>query len=218
MVGKVRDLAQLDGEAVCLDQEWLRSSGLDQDEHLVVDHADGGLLLIPARPDAKRLYLEPTSRCNLACAACMRHAWDEPPGDMSDETFAAIVAQSAGPAAPGDGALRRLWRAAHSSAHLRDASPGERARSAYRARPPMACSLTTSGCVWPSRRVCTPSSSRSTAYRQRPKRTPVTGAIWNWYSPTSVGWWRRRTRGERYCRGSAWSLLLLVATTASSRP
>ncbi|MHB9092643.1 MAG: radical SAM protein, partial [Chloroflexota bacterium] len=93
MAGKERGLSRVDGDGVRLDREWLRSSGLDGEECLVVDHTDGGLLLLPARPDAKRLYLEPTNRCNLACAACMRHSWDDAPGDMSDEVFAAIVAQ-----------------------------------------------------------------------------------------------------------------------------
>ncbi len=45
-------------------------------------------------PDADRLrkvYVEPTNACNLACTTCVRHAWDEPEGFMAWETFAAIV-------------------------------------------------------------------------------------------------------------------------------
>ena len=36
----------------------------------------------------KRLYIEPTARCNLQCSMCFRNSWrDEAIGDMSMETF-----------------------------------------------------------------------------------------------------------------------------------
>jgi len=38
-----------------------------------------------------RVYIEPTSRCNLMCTTCIRNAWDEQPGQMAPETFAAIA-------------------------------------------------------------------------------------------------------------------------------
>ena len=34
-----------------------------------------------------KIYVEPTSRCNLTCRTCMRNAWEEPMGDMSEGTF-----------------------------------------------------------------------------------------------------------------------------------
>ena len=39
-----------------------------------------------------KVYLEPTSRCNLSCRTCIRNAWEEPLGDMSEETFARVLA------------------------------------------------------------------------------------------------------------------------------
>lgn len=39
-----------------------------------------------------KLYLEPTTRCNLACRTCIRNLWDEPPGDMPETTFARLLA------------------------------------------------------------------------------------------------------------------------------
>ncbi len=40
----------------------------------------------------RKLYIEPTSRCNLNCAICFRHSWrDEADGDMAPDTFEAIV-------------------------------------------------------------------------------------------------------------------------------
>ncbi len=44
------------------------------------------------RDDLKKLYLEPTSRCNFKCSMCFRHSWfDERPGDMSAVTFANVL-------------------------------------------------------------------------------------------------------------------------------
>lgn len=38
-----------------------------------------------------KIYIEPTSHCNLACRTCIRNVWDEPLGNMSSETFARIM-------------------------------------------------------------------------------------------------------------------------------
>jgi MoaA/NifB/PqqE/SkfB family radical SAM enzyme len=38
-----------------------------------------------------RVYVEPTTLCNLQCRTCVRNVWDEPPGMMSGETFARII-------------------------------------------------------------------------------------------------------------------------------
>jgi MoaA/NifB/PqqE/SkfB family radical SAM enzyme len=40
-----------------------------------------------------KLYIEPTSRCNLSCAACLRQAWEPESGDMDPGTFEALAAQ-----------------------------------------------------------------------------------------------------------------------------
>ena len=42
------------------------------------------------RPLSK-LYLEPTTRCNLRCRTCMRNSWSEPGGDLSMETFQRLL-------------------------------------------------------------------------------------------------------------------------------
>ena len=44
----------------------------------------------PAR--LAKVYVEPTSRCNLACRTCMRGAWGEPLGDMDAATFDRLLA------------------------------------------------------------------------------------------------------------------------------
>jgi MoaA/NifB/PqqE/SkfB family radical SAM enzyme len=39
----------------------------------------------------RKVYVEPTTACNLACRTCVRHAWDEPEGFMAWATFEAVV-------------------------------------------------------------------------------------------------------------------------------
>jgi MoaA/NifB/PqqE/SkfB family radical SAM enzyme len=39
-----------------------------------------------------KLYIEPTARCNLNCRTCIRNVWDEATGNMTDDTFSAILA------------------------------------------------------------------------------------------------------------------------------
>ena len=38
-----------------------------------------------------KVYVEPTTRCNLACRFCARRAREEPLGDMTEETFSAVL-------------------------------------------------------------------------------------------------------------------------------
>jgi MoaA/NifB/PqqE/SkfB family radical SAM enzyme len=38
-----------------------------------------------------KIYVEPTSRCNLNCRTCIRNVWDESMGWMSRETFARVL-------------------------------------------------------------------------------------------------------------------------------
>src|SRR5512138_991744 len=39
-----------------------------------------------------RVYVEPTTACNLRCRTCIRNVWNEPIDHMSGETFAKVVA------------------------------------------------------------------------------------------------------------------------------
>ncbi len=54
---------------------------------------DGYLQIKPNIHSLSRLYIEPTSRCNLACRTCIRNTWKEPMGDMSRPHFERLVSQ-----------------------------------------------------------------------------------------------------------------------------
>lgn len=58
---------------------------------VIVESMDEGLALHVARPDARRVYLEVTTRCNLNCVMCVCNAWTDAPGQMSWETFQAAM-------------------------------------------------------------------------------------------------------------------------------
>jgi len=52
-----------------------------------LDEREGDLILHPRRPDIHKLYLEPTTGCNLSCKTCIRNVWEDPVAAMSMATF-----------------------------------------------------------------------------------------------------------------------------------
>ena len=83
---------------------------LDDQGHLVLPPdlverfglVEGAVVRLEERADAialgrssaslARVYVEPTTLCNLFCRTCIRNVWDEPPGLMSPGTFARVLA------------------------------------------------------------------------------------------------------------------------------
>lgn len=61
-----------------------------------LERREGSLVLHPRLPDVRRLYLEPTTACNLSCRTCIRKVWDDPEAMMKAETFARVVEDLAG--------------------------------------------------------------------------------------------------------------------------
>ncbi len=56
-----------------------------------LEQREGSLILHPRLPDVHRLYLEPTTACNLSCRTCIRKVWEDPEEIMRAETFARII-------------------------------------------------------------------------------------------------------------------------------
>ncbi len=52
-----------------------------------LDEREGDLILHPRLPDVRKLYIQPTTRCNLHCRTCIRNVWDERETQMSMNTF-----------------------------------------------------------------------------------------------------------------------------------
>ncbi|MGC8872925.1 MAG: SPASM domain-containing protein [Chloroflexia bacterium] len=71
--------------------DWLARMGAAAGDRLLAEWKDGELSLYAARLDARVAYLEPTTRCNLNCAICVRQVAQDPLGEMDEETFRATL-------------------------------------------------------------------------------------------------------------------------------
>ncbi len=56
-----------------------------------LNEREGDLILHPRVPNVRKLYIEPTTACNLQCSTCIRNIWDDPIAVMKRETFEHIV-------------------------------------------------------------------------------------------------------------------------------
>ncbi len=56
-----------------------------------LDEREGDLILHPRLPDVRKLYIQPTTGCNLRCRTCIRNVWDESEAQMSMNTFHRLV-------------------------------------------------------------------------------------------------------------------------------
>lgn len=69
---------------------------LDKNDYLVEEH-DDQIVFHKIGAGLKKLYLEPTARCNLACITCVRRQWSNiPEGDLDMDLFESLVEQLPG--------------------------------------------------------------------------------------------------------------------------
>lgn len=57
-----------------------------------LNEREGDLILHPRIPDARKLYIEVTTGCNLQCSTCIRNVWADPIAPMNKSTFENILA------------------------------------------------------------------------------------------------------------------------------
>lgn len=76
-----------------LPESVLDSQRLAESDGFWVEERDGELLLHPRLPDLQKLYVEPTTACNLTCRTCIRNVWSDPVGSMSEQTWAHLQNQ-----------------------------------------------------------------------------------------------------------------------------
>lgn len=74
-----------------LSNEHCRKLGLVAGSEVVVRETSEGLLLVPSDPPLTKIYVEPTTACNLNCRTCMRNSWDEPAGRMMISTYRRLI-------------------------------------------------------------------------------------------------------------------------------
>jgi len=65
--------------------------GLQPGARVYLDEDPNGVQLSRPVTHLAKVYIEPTSHCNLQCRTCIRNVWDIPTGQMASTTFAHIV-------------------------------------------------------------------------------------------------------------------------------
>lgn len=84
--------ARVDSEGrLVLPEEAVRRLGLAPGDQLPVSENEHSILLRRPASQLAKLYIEPTSQCNLTCRICLRNTWEDPPGRMDGATFERII-------------------------------------------------------------------------------------------------------------------------------
>ena len=65
--------------------------GLQPGTHVPLRQLTHGVYLHQPVTHLKKVYIEPTTQCNLNCRMCIRNTWDEPLGQMAESTFDRII-------------------------------------------------------------------------------------------------------------------------------
>jgi MoaA/NifB/PqqE/SkfB family radical SAM enzyme len=83
-------LAVDEAGGLVLPADLLAQAGLDARDDLICEAGPDGLRLTSDK--LRKVYVEATSCCNLACVTCIRNAWDEPLGHMSMARYQHLLA------------------------------------------------------------------------------------------------------------------------------
>jgi MoaA/NifB/PqqE/SkfB family radical SAM enzyme len=73
--------------------DLVKKLGASASSRLEIREREGRIEIRPDIHSLSRLYVEPTSRCNLACRTCIRNTWKEPLGDMPWPLFQRLISQ-----------------------------------------------------------------------------------------------------------------------------
>lgn len=71
--------------------DFLQRRHLPSQMDFWLDERDGDIVLHPRLTDIRKLYIEPTTYCNLKCRTCIRNVWGDPIEHMNMTTFQKIV-------------------------------------------------------------------------------------------------------------------------------
>ncbi len=74
-----------------LPDEYVQDLGLEPGSAISLRATRDGLVISPSPRQLRKLYVEPTTRCNLACPMCIRESWSEPQGNMAKATFDRVL-------------------------------------------------------------------------------------------------------------------------------
>ncbi len=80
--------------SIRLPEEFLHRHRASQDMEWWLNQRDSALILLPRLPDLRKLYLEPSTVCNLNCRTCIRNVWEDPKTHMEVEIFHQLMEQT----------------------------------------------------------------------------------------------------------------------------
>jgi len=84
--------AQVDGEGhLKIPADVTRAMGFEPGARVKLGQLSDWLVLYRPTTHLARIYIEPTTVCNLQCRTCMRNAWEEPLGHMDSDTFGRVL-------------------------------------------------------------------------------------------------------------------------------
>ena len=81
----------IDNSSISLPAEAAKRLGLSAGTRLDIVIQRDRVELLPDIHSLSRVYVEPTSRCNLTCRTCIQRTWDEPKGDMAPAVFKKLL-------------------------------------------------------------------------------------------------------------------------------
>jgi tungsten cofactor oxidoreducase radical SAM maturase len=76
-----------------LTEEFLARRNFEPGMECWLSQRESALVLLPRLPDMRKLYVEPTTVCNLNCRTCIRNVWEDPKIHMDLEVFYGLVEQ-----------------------------------------------------------------------------------------------------------------------------
>ena len=80
-----------DAGRLLIPAEVMAEYGLNPGSQVRIEKKAAGLSLRTPVTHLRKVYIEPTNRCNLECRICIRNVWDEPIGQMDSKTFDCVI-------------------------------------------------------------------------------------------------------------------------------
>lgn len=79
------------GNRLLLPEGFFNQRSISPDTEYWLDEREGDLILHPRIPNARKLYVEPTTGCDLHCRTCMRSVWEDSEAQMTMDTFQRLM-------------------------------------------------------------------------------------------------------------------------------
>lgn len=90
--GKMKVKIEKEG-FLSLPEEYIEKYDLNRGKEIYIIPTEEGFAVFHPKANIRKVYIEPTTRCNLNCITCIRNVWNDEQADMEMKTFNAILEQ-----------------------------------------------------------------------------------------------------------------------------